>query len=757
MSPSRSSRARRLLADLAASSTRPTAIARVRRKAGSRVAGSAVARPAKAAAPKPAEVLVRGRRPAWYVGAWGRLAAAIAGQNALLDPVPPHPDAGGELVKTARRHRGQAAFAEALGGGPLAARRHLPGGLRRSPPCASSRPPGPSPRPCSGCREPARPEPPGTRCSCTAAASWAGPGSGCGRSRTPSCWRPCRWRRSTARSPPEPAAAGPGPARWRCRTGRRRRAASTSRVASSPSASANEPPRWWPSCAGRPDRRPRRARRHGGLIEGWLDRRTVDVPGGARAGRHHRLPDAGPRPDVGQPRRLRPDPRAARQPGPARDVTFTGERRSRRARDRAAGAGPAGPPAAGRRRIGAPPRRWTVTSAAAEIPEGTWMVAFGWHMHPLFDLRYDFPYHPNIRPLFISFHVNRLDMLTDEAQAYLRRYGPVGCRDWNTVFLLLSAGIDAFFSRLPHDDRRCLFPAREAVYAVGARWAHRPPRRRAGKALPNVRVYSHQSDDYRYMSGTDGMRARRRPAGATSGTWSGRSPAGCTPTCRSPRSGVPVEFRTGQPGRRAVRRPDGLTPGDPASPRSARGIRDLIAAVFASDAWRAPDEDEVLRALARADRATGGRGKARFEAPVVVPDDHRRGRGRRHGRAGEPAIRAARRRGPGRSPTSCSLRPEPAPGRPRSWSSRSSRTRPGRCGCWVLGRGLGDDYVDVAGAAFPRVPITFLPCDQITYDGGPGRRAGSRRGSRCSTMDRLLAAAPARRRRPRSSTSTSTR
>ena len=42
------------------------------------------------------------------------------------------------------------------------------------------------------------------------------------------------------------------------------------------------------------------------------------------------------------------------------------------------------------------------------------MFAFGWHMHPLYDLRYDFPYHPNIRPLFISFHVNRLDMLTDD-------------------------------------------------------------------------------------------------------------------------------------------------------------------------------------------------------------------------------------------------------------------------------------------------------------------------------------------------------
>ena len=48
------------------------------------------------------------------------------------------------------------------------------------------------------------------------------------------------------------------------------------------------------------------------------------------------------------------------------------------------------------------------------------MIAFGWHMHSLYDLRCDFPYHPNLRPLFLSFHVSRLEMLTDEAKAYLR-------------------------------------------------------------------------------------------------------------------------------------------------------------------------------------------------------------------------------------------------------------------------------------------------------------------------------------------------
>ena len=46
----------------------------------------------------------------------------------------------------------------------------------------------------------------------------------------------------------------------------------------------------------------------------------------------------------------------------------------------------------------------------------------------------------------MSFCVDEVEVLSDDALAYLRRYGPVGCRDWTTVFLLLSAGVDAFFT-----------------------------------------------------------------------------------------------------------------------------------------------------------------------------------------------------------------------------------------------------------------------------------------------------------------------
>ena len=80
------------------------------------------------------------------------------------------------------------------------------------------------------------------------------------------------------------------------------------------------------------------------------------------------------------------------------------------------------------------------------IPPGTWVLCFGWYMHALFAMRHGFPLHRNLRPIFVSFHCNKRDLLTPEAVEYLKRYGPVGCRDWTTVHLLAAAGVPAFFS-----------------------------------------------------------------------------------------------------------------------------------------------------------------------------------------------------------------------------------------------------------------------------------------------------------------------
>jgi hypothetical protein len=80
------------------------------------------------------------------------------------------------------------------------------------------------------------------------------------------------------------------------------------------------------------------------------------------------------------------------------------------------------------------------------IPQDTWVLCFGWYMHAIFEMRHGFPLHRNLRPIFVSFHCNKRGLLTPDAIEYLRRYGPVGCRDWTTVYLLLSCGVPAFFS-----------------------------------------------------------------------------------------------------------------------------------------------------------------------------------------------------------------------------------------------------------------------------------------------------------------------
>ncbi len=102
------------------------------------------------------------------------------------------------------------------------------------------------------------------------------------------------------------------------------------------------------------------------------------------------------------------------------------------------------------------------------IPEDTWVLCFGWYMHALFSMRHGFPLHRNLRPIFISFHCNKRDLLTPEAVEYLKRYGPVGCRDWTTVYLLLSLGVPAFFSGCLTTTINTVFPDPAAGPPAGA-------------------------------------------------------------------------------------------------------------------------------------------------------------------------------------------------------------------------------------------------------------------------------------------------
>ncbi|GAA1861800.1 glycosyltransferase family 8 protein [Myceligenerans crystallogenes] len=102
-------------------------------------------------------------------------------------------------------------------------------------------------------------------------------------------------------------------------------------------------------------------------------------------------------------------------------------------------------------------------SSSDPIPQDTWTLGFGWYMNSAFGLLPDFPFHPNLHPILVSFHVNRLELLTPEAVEYLKAHGPVGCRDWNTVYLLLAAGVPAFFSGCLTTTVNQLFEPRRAT------------------------------------------------------------------------------------------------------------------------------------------------------------------------------------------------------------------------------------------------------------------------------------------------------
>ena len=92
------------------------------------------------------------------------------------------------------------------------------------------------------------------------------------------------------------------------------------------------------------------------------------------------------------------------------------------------------------------------------VPEGTWLLAFGWYMHSWYRIRWDFPFHPHLRPVFVSFHVNHQESLEGDSLDYLRRHAPIGCRDWTTVHLLLDHGVPAFFSGCLTTTVDTLFP-----------------------------------------------------------------------------------------------------------------------------------------------------------------------------------------------------------------------------------------------------------------------------------------------------------
>ena len=342
------------------------------------------------------------------------------------------------------------------------------------------------------------------------------------------------------------------------------------------------------------------------------------------------------------------------------------------------------------------------------------MVAFGWHMLPLYEARCDFPYHPGIRPLFVSFHLNRLELLTDEAREYLRRYGPVGCRDWSTVFLLLGAGIDAFFTGCLTTTIDAVYPEREAVYSGGgAVGVIDLPLHAAGVDAAVARRYTHQSEALRLASLADNLRTADGVLAAyqrdLDRAVTGRLHAYLPLTSL----GVEVELRNANPGDMRFAGLTGLRPGDERLAEMQRGIRDLVAAAIGA-VLSGAGEDDVYAQWRELARPLVAEARTRFQAPVVDPPPTF------DVVAAATAIRSEGvRMGPHAGVDQATVTDVAVcvDGdrlfRAGVLVESLVATASGDVRLWVLDRGLTDASRAWLGSAFPAVPMTFLRRDGL--------------------------------------------
>jgi lipopolysaccharide biosynthesis glycosyltransferase len=328
-------------------------------------------------------------------------------------------------------------------------------------------------------------------------------------------------------------------------------------------------------------------------------------------------------------------------------------------------------------------------------------------------------------------------MLSDEGLEYLRRFGPVGCRDWNTVFLLLGAGIDAFFTGCVTTTVDALFPPRAAASGgKGAVGLIDVPRRHAAGAR-DVRVYSHESPADRDLPAADGLRAALEVLAGYQRDLDRVVTSRLLAYLPLTSLGVPVDFRPGSPGDIRFAGLVGLRPGSPELEAMRGGIRALIAETLEPVLGGEPEEVvyERWREITR-ERVADAR--ARSEAPLAdTPTAIDVDAAVRTSREG------SRRFGPHDAVDRATVTDlvvafdqnltYPAAVLLESVVTNAS----GPLRLWVLGRGLTDAYQEWLAAAFPSTPMTFLPCDRISYEvAGPKRRIPRR--ITVSTMDRLL-------------------
>ncbi len=369
------------------------------------------------------------------------------------------------------------------------------------------------------------------------------------------------------------------------------------------------------------------------------------------------------------------------------------------------------------------------------IPENTWTIAFGWHLRPLYRIRFGLPYHPHLRPIFVAFHLNHVRALTPEAIDYLRAHGPVGCRDWTTVDTLLGAGIDAFFTGCITSTVDAVFPDRDEVEREGdGVVAAIDVPADSVRARRPVEEHTHMVSEWHTVDFAGGLRS----ADELLATYLRRYHRIVTSRLHSylPATslGIPVEFRPPVPG---DVRFDGLLDLEPDGDSFVAmrdGIRELLAEVFGLILSGAP-EDEVYARWRELTADRVAQARARLAAPAGPVE------GGVDVAAAVATVRASvEHLGPHRtvdpatvSNVAVSLDSHYRALLPVTLESLTTNAR-GPLRVFVTARGLDTAYRQWLSASFPEIPFTFLTYDDVDY----GRITRMLGHVSVATMDRLL-------------------
>jgi lipopolysaccharide biosynthesis glycosyltransferase len=370
------------------------------------------------------------------------------------------------------------------------------------------------------------------------------------------------------------------------------------------------------------------------------------------------------------------------------------------------------------------------------VPDGTWVIACGMHWRRPFDHRLDAPYPDHVRPIFVSFQLASPDVLTEAAIDQLRRWGPIGCRDWDTVDLLLGAGVDAFFTGCLTTTVGALYPARTAGKARRVVGVIDGPATAAGRGVRQVRSIVDEGSGARDRTLADRARRADSVLAAAGGDLDRAVTTRLRPYLALTALGIPTTFRPRWRGEEGLAGLTELQPSDPRLVAMQERLRSLLGAVLAGIASGLPDVEVSARWRA-ATQPLVDEARDRCAAPAPEP------RTTMDLPAVVASIRAERRsfgdeRADRGHPTDVVLSFDQNLTLPAAVLLESAVAHAaGPLRLWVLGRGLPARYPDWLAAAFPAIPMTFFPCDRVSYGAtGRPRRMTSR--ITVSTMDRLL-------------------